>query len=71
MQVQISVLPPAVSACDEAPSDGPDEHPSEDGAADEALLRSGYSPIRFHGRPHEGEQHDLERLRDPAQAGVS
>jgi len=39
-QVQIFVLPPAVSVCDEASGDGPDEHPGEDGAADEALLRS-------------------------------
>jgi len=38
--VQIFVLPPAVSVRDEASGDGPDEHPCEDGAADEALLRS-------------------------------
>lgn len=70
MQVQIFWVPPATSVRDEASGDGPDEHPGEDDAADEALLRAGHPPLRLHGRPHEGEQHDLERLRDPAQAGV-
>ena len=64
------MVPPATSIRDETAGDGPDEHPGKDDAADEALLRAGHTPLSLHCRPQEGDQHNLERLPHPAQAGV-
>lgn len=61
-------IPSAVSVWAEASDAGPEEHPGEGDAADEALCPTGDTPLLLHGRPHEGQQHDLHGLRDPAGA---
>ena len=61
-------IPSAVSVGDETTDARPEEHAGEGNAGDESLCPAGDTPLLLHGRAHEGQQHVLHGLRDPAGA---
>jgi hypothetical protein len=61
-----SNVPSTVPVRAKASEARPDNHPGEDDAGDEALFLAEHSELRLNGKPHEGQQHDLHGLCDPA-----